>query len=238
MTLVFCPFADGTIAEPDPDETHHLVHVLRKRVGDEVLVSNGKGKGWIGCIDSMDRQGVRIALLRETPGPMHWGFHLHLGIAPPKHSGRLEWLLEKVTEIGVDRITILDTKRTERARWRYDRLFKLMVAAVKQSGQFNIPMLDERDMSPKEFFQACRGGKANKLIATCDWGNLKPLSGVYERDRDTVVMIGPEGDFSPEEVEEARSESFTPILLGPNRLRTETAAVVACAQIHVLHEKA
>ena len=238
MTLVFCPSADGMVAVPDQEETHHLIHVLRKRVGDEVLVSDGKGRGWVGRLESSDRQGVRIALLSEAEGPRHWGFQLHLAFAPPKHSGRLEWLLEKVTEIGVDRITILETRRTERTRWRHDRLAKLLISAVKQSGQFRMPVLDESDMTLKQFFELCRGRDANKLIATCDWGNLKTLSGVYEPRRDTVLLIGPEGDFTPEEIEWAKAASFTPILLGPNRLRTETAAVVACAQIHVLHEKA
>lgn len=238
MTLVFCPSADGVVAIPDTEETHHLLNVLRKRSGDEVVVTDGKGRGWIGRIDIAERKLVRIDLLQETAGPQHWGYHLHLAIAPPKHSGRLEWLLEKVTEIGVDRITLLETWRTERTRWRYDRLEKLIIAAVKQSGQFTMPRLDERDMTLAQFFQTCRGVQANKFIATCDWGNLKSLSGVYAREYDTVLMIGPEGDFTPEEVELARSESFTPVLLGTNRLRTETAAVVACAQIHVLHEKA
>lgn len=237
MTIVHCPTADGKLAIPDQEECHHLVHVLRKRVGDDVLVTDGRGGGWRGRIESSDRSGVRIVLFEQASGPAHWGFRLHLAFAPPKHSGRLEWLMEKVTEVGVDRITILETKRTERSRWRHDRLSKLIVAAMKQSGQFCMPAFDEEEMSLSQFLQATSDQPGNRLIATCDWGNLQSIPDVYESGHDAILLIGPEGDFTPDEVALARSASFTPVLLGPNRLRTETAAIVACSQIHVLHEK-
>jgi 16S rRNA (uracil1498-N3)-methyltransferase len=145
--------------------------------------------------------------------------------------------LEKVTEIGVFRVTILQSERSERNKWRADRLEKILIAAMKQSAQTRLPELVIEDQDVRQLILAANNSEGNKLIATCDWGNLKTLSDVYTPGQDTLILIGPEGDFSPGEVAFAKQNGFLPILLGTNRLRTETAGVVACAQINLLNEK-
>lgn len=236
MTLVYCPHIVGELAMPDPEEARHLVQVLRKRVGEEVQVTDGRGNGWLARIDRIHRQQVDLRLLQALPPREGWGFCLHVALAPPKQAARLEWFLEKVTELGVDRVSLLHTARSERSQWRADRLHRILIAAMKQSGQFRLPHLDEQEVRPASLWQEYRDTGALRLIATCDWGNLQPLSAVYKPAGQVVILIGPEGDFTPEEVRDATAAGFLPVLLGPNRLRTETAGVAACAQIHTLHE--
>jgi 16S rRNA (uracil1498-N3)-methyltransferase len=237
MTLVYCPHIQGDLAIPDAEEARHFLQVLRKRVGEEVFLTNGEGQGWRARISAIHRQEAHLQLEEPLPPRPDWGFHLHIGLAPPKQAARLEWFLEKVTELGVNRISLLATARSDRSHWRPDRLQRLLVAAMKQSGQFRLPLLDEGELRPASLYAEYADIPACRLIATCDWGNLQPLASVYHRENHVVFLIGPEGDFTPEEVREAGEARFQPVLLGPNRLRTETAGVAACAQIHVLHEK-
>lgn len=237
MTLVYCPTLSGNVALPDADESHHLAHVLRKRSGDQVTVTDGCGRAWQGEITTVTKKEVRIQLLQLLDTPPDSYPHIHIGIAPPKQAARLEWFLEKSTEAGVGRITLLSTERCERSRWRHDRLERILIAAMKQSGRWHLPVLDKDDATLPAFLERYHASDISKLIATCDWGNLRPLSAVYTPGSDSVVLIGPEGDFTPAEVLAAKESGFAPVLLGPHRLRTETAGVVACAQIMVLNEK-
>lgn len=237
MTLVYCSLIRDGIAVPEPEEALHLRQVLRKRVGDQVIVTDGLGNGWLAIILEEDKKGVKLAIGEPVDGPQSWGFHLHIGLAPPKSAARLEWFLEKVMELGVNRISLIETERTERLRWRNDRLTRVLIAALKQSGQFILPQLDKEPIGLSKFIEGFPEGDMNKLILTCDWGNLQTLSAVYRPGQDSVVLIGPEGDFTHHEVQYAKVNNFTPVLIGPNRLRTETAGVAVCAQIHVLHEK-
>lgn len=236
MTLVYCTRIVSDLALPDPEEARHLVQVLRKRVGDEVQVTDGAGTGWQARIEGIHKQEVTLRLLQVLPSRGGWGFRLHIALAPPKQAARLEWFLEKVTEIGVDRISLLHAARSERSHWRADRLQRILVAAMKQSGQYRLPLLDAEEMRPSALWQEYRDTETLRIIATCDWDNLRPMSSVYTPARQVVILIGPEGDFTPEEVRDATAAGFLPVLLGPNRLRTETAGVTACAQIHTLHE--
>lgn len=236
MTLVYCPDVHDSLAFPDPDESRHLTQVLRKRKGDKVGVTDGKGNGWVAVLEDTGRNKVVLRLTETVDPPQHWGFHLHVAVAPPKQGARLDWMLEKLTETGVDRITLLRCARSERTHWRHDRLQRLLVSAMKQSIQFRLPHLDAVERSFEDFLAEPILPTTLKLLPTCDWGNLPILSSVYKRAPATVVLIGPEGDFSPQEVEAARNAGFQPVLLGNNRLRTETAGLVACVQIHTLHE--
>lgn len=236
MTLVYCPEVNDSLAFPDQDESRHLIQVLRKRKGDTVGVTDGKGSGWLAVLEETGRNRVVLRLTDTVPPPMHWGFDLHMAVAPPKQGARLDWMLEKLTETGVDRITLLRCARSERTHWRFDRLQRLLVSAMKQSLQFRLPILDPVERPMEDFLAEPVLPTALKLLPTCDWGNLPSLSSVYKRAPATVVLIGPEGDFSPQEVDAARTIGYLPVLLGNNRLRTETAGLVACAQIHTLHE--
>ncbi len=236
MTLAYSTRIEGGQALLDPDESGHLLQVLRKRKGDQVWVTDGLGQGWIAEIAHADRKATMLHLLEPVSGPASWKGDIHIALAPPKQAARLEWFLEKVTEIGVDRISMLMTHRTERTRWRFDRLQRILIAAMKQSGQFKLPLLDPEDLTIAQLAALYPDDERLKVIPTCDWGNLPRLSSVYRAGQSVVVAIGPEGDFTPEEIETAIQGGFQPVLLGDNRLRTETAGVMACAQIHTLHD--
>ncbi len=237
MNLVYCPRISDGIAEPDQEETRHIVQVLRMRVGDKLKVTDGQGHGWEATIAVIGKKGVQLALGDRISDTVRWGFYLHLAIAPPKSSARLDWFLEKVTELGVNRITLLETERTERSKLRHDRLQRVLIAALKQSGQFALPQLDADFLPFVDLVKRYSNRNVNKLMLTCDWGNLQPLSAVYTPGQETVVLIGPEGDFTVREIGVAKDHGFEPVLIGSNRLRTETAGVAVCAQIHVLNEK-
>jgi 16S rRNA (uracil1498-N3)-methyltransferase len=237
MTLVYCPTLTPDLALPDPEESHHLAHVLRKRPGDMVTVTDGLGHAWRGAIRTLGKRGGEIQLEEKLPAPDRVWPAIHIGIAPTKQSARLEWFLEKATETGVSRITMLETGRCERARWRHERLQRILIAAMKQSGRWHLPQLDPVAVLLADFVKEHQAIGASRMIATCEWGNLPSLSAVYTPGSEAVLLIGPEGDFTPEEVREARLAGFHPVLLGPHRLRTETAGVIACAQIMVLNEK-
>ncbi|MCB0695228.1 MAG: 16S rRNA (uracil(1498)-N(3))-methyltransferase [Lewinellaceae bacterium] len=235
MTLTYSTQIDGPSARLDADESLHLIQVLRKGTGDQVLVTNGLGSGWLAEIAQPGKKETLLRLLEPVEGPADWGFELHLALAPPKQAARLEWFLEKVTEVGVNRISMLRTQRTERTRWRHDRLQRVLIAAMKQSGQFRLPRLDPEDVSLEELIGEEQHNTRTNWLPTCDWGNLPTLSSVYTPGASALIAIGPEGDFSPEEVRLAVAGGFRPVLLGANRLRTETAGVVAAIQIHTLH---
>lgn len=237
MNLVYCAQIGGGIAELDQEESRHIVQVLRMRVGDKLMVTDGQGHGWEATIAVSGKKGVQLALgdrISDRPG---WGFYLHLAIAPPKSAARLDWFLEKVTELGVNRITLLSTDRTERSKLRHDRLQRVLIAALKQSGQLALPQLDIDFLPFTDLVKRYANRNVNKIMLTCDWGNLRPLSAVYTPGPETVILIGPEGDFTPQEIVVAKDHGFEPVLIGSNRLRTETAGVAVCAQIHVLNEK-
>lgn len=237
MTLVYCPDIQGDLAVADPEESRHVLQVLRMRAGEAVMVTDGRGSGWRAAICSTNPKGMHLTLEEALPSRPGWGFHLHIGLAPTKQAARLEWFLEKAAEMGVDRISLLGCARGERAHWRHDRLQRILVAAMKQSGQFTLPRLDEGETPLARLLEEYGAMEANKVMATCDWGNIRPLSAVYQPEKThSLALIGPEGDFTPQEVALARESGFIPVLLGPNRLRTETAGVVVCAQMHILHE--
>lgn len=235
MTLTYSTWIDGPTARLDADESLHLIQVLRKGAGDQVLVTDGLGKGWLAEIIQPGKKETLLRILEPAEGPADWGFDLHLALAPPKQAARLEWFLEKVTEVGVNRISMLKTQRTERTRWRHDRLQRVLIAAMKQSGQFRLPRLDPEDVTLQDLIGEEQHAMRINLLPTCDWGNLPALSTVYTGGSQVMIAIGPEGDFSPEEVKMAVQGGFLPVLLGANRLRTETAGVVAAIQIHTLH---
>jgi 16S rRNA (uracil1498-N3)-methyltransferase len=237
MTLVFSRQIEKDIAILDAEEGRHLVQVLRKKVGDQVQVTDGNGHSWEAEIADITKKGVYLQLTAEIKDDQPDKPKIHIAIVPPKQGARFEWFLEKVTEIGVFRVTILQSERSERNKWRADRLEKILIAAMKQSAQTRLPELVIEDQDVRQLILAANNSEGNKLIATCDWGNLKTLSDVYTPGQDTLILIGPEGDFSPGEVAFAKQNGFLPILLGTNRLRTETAGVVACAQINLLNEK-
>lgn len=225
---------ERTLTLPE-DESRHATRVLRLSEGDEIEVVDGKG-ALLRCrltLAHTKRAMVEIEA-RETIAP-HWGAGIHIAIAPTKNLDRLEWMAEKCTEMGVDSITPLLCAHSERRVLKTERLHKILVAAMKQSLKATLPHLDE--LTPIESVLR-RPFNGKKYLAYCDpelpRDKRLDFSREYDPSEPALIMIGPEGDFSPEEVAAALDAGFRPVTLGESRLRTETAAVYACAACHSL----
>jgi 16S rRNA (uracil1498-N3)-methyltransferase len=173
-----------------------------------------------------------VNIVGVQPEYMKRNHYLHIGIAPTKSMDRLEWFLEKATEIGIDEITPVFCAHSERIRMKTDRLQKILVAAMKQSLKAYLPKLNE----PAELKNLITTGFAGqKFIAYCESGKEYELQKVYRKGDNAFILIGPEGDFSAEEISLAIKHEFIPISLGKSRLRTETAGIVACHTINLLN---
>jgi len=216
----------------DSQESQHLSKALRKKVGEQIHVTNGKGLEWKGIIISND---FRRAALKKTKATLHQNQNLplHIAIAPTKSHYRLEWFLEKATEIGVSHITPILCDHSERKIVKPKRMKKILVGALKQSAQYFLPQLNPM-ISFEKFIKFSHS--QTKLLAHCQKGNKVALDQIGNLNKEILIMIGPEGDFSQREIKTAQNHSFTSISLGAQRLRTETAGVVACSKVATLRE--
>ncbi|TSA26044.1 MAG: 16S rRNA (uracil(1498)-N(3))-methyltransferase [Bacteroidetes bacterium] len=224
MNLFYSPAVSPSSHTFDKEESAHIVRVLRLKEGDSLHLTNGKGSLYECTISLADPKRCNVSLDSHTlfpPSP----HPLHIAIAPTKNISRFEWFLEKATEIGVDAITPLICTRSERTIVKTDRLQKVLIAAMKQSSKTWLPAL--RDLQP--FRELIRGPfNGQRFIAWCETETEALLQKVLIPDQPVLILIGPEGDFSDEEVGQAIAAGFTPVSLGSSRLRTETAGVVAC----------
>ena len=211
------------------EEAAHAVRVLRLQSGDEVMLTDGKGNFYRAEIGAATSKRCLINILETLPQEPLWTGHLHIAMAPTKNMDRTEWFAEKATEIGFDELTFLNCRFSERKVIKTERIAKILVSALKQSLKARLPRLNEMTDFNKFIAQPFRG---QKFIAHCYEGEKPLLKDVVRRGEDALVLIGPEGDFSEEEVEKATAHGFVPISLGRSRLRTETAALVAC---HILN---
>jgi len=213
----------------DEEESCHIVKVLRLKEGDTVFLTDGEGNMHrCSIVEAVARRcQVRILDTETTPPDP---FRIHIAIAPTKNINRFEWFLEKATEIGVDVITPLICAHSERLNVKTDRLVRVLIAAMKQSWRSRLPGLQDparfNDLVHRDF-------PGQKFIAYCETGKTKLLHKVYKPGSSVLILIGPEGDFSPEEVSGAIQAGFIPVSLGISRLRTETAGIVACCMIMV-----
>ena len=236
MHRFYCPdIADAlTLGEED---SKHCVKVLRMGGGDTIEVVDGNGNLYTCRITMAHPKRCAVEVVESIEQPPHWGFRIVLGVAPTKNLDRMEWLVEKCVEMGVDRIIPLRCHNSERTVLKTERLRKIMVSAMKQSLKATLPRLDEMTPVEQVINEPFDG---TRCIAYCD--ALLPrekrlsLAGTYKPDQDVMVLIGPEGDFSPEEVQAATAAGFLPVTLGDSRLRTETAGMMAVASIHALHQ--
>lgn len=221
--MYYAPEIETTLTLNE-EESAHCVQVLRAKVGDEIDVTDGKGKLYHCRVTNPHRRHCEVEILSIShPEPLHSGW-VHIAVAPTKMMERLEWFVEKGTEMGIDEISLLRCEHSERKEVKMERIQKVMVAAAKQSLRTTFPILNEM-VSCKDFILSHQG-----YIAHCEDG-YAPVEGKrYLKDYDTdgVVLIGPEGDFSSDEIELAKSNGWIPVSLGNGRLRTETAALVAC----------
>lgn len=223
MHLFHCPNLRYDHIELPEEESHHALHVLRLSAGDKLGVLDGAGGYAEALITATTKRACTVEVLRREQAAPERNARIHLAVAPTKQMERFEWLLEKATEVGVDRITPLITKRTERTKLRMDRLERVLLGAMKQSQRRWLPQLDPftaldalvPDPQAQRFFGWCAG-------------QLQAFAKAYRPTVNAVVLIGPEGDFTLEEATRLDTRGYQAISLGTARLRTETAALAAC----------
>lgn len=232
MHLFYTPDIKNDFYCLSPEESKHCVRVLRLGVGDEVVLIDGRGGYYRAVIEKADVRACEVRTVRKTEAYGRRPFCLHIAMAPTKNIDRTEWMLEKCTEIGTDEFTMLLTAHSERREVKTERLERVIVSAVKQSVKAYMPVLHPVTAFGR-FIASCSQGQ--RFIAHCNEGEKKRLEEVYVPGTDAVVLIGPEGDFSPEEVQAAVDAGFVPVTLGQSRLRTETAAVVACHSLNFIN---
>ena len=233
MQIFYAPDIE-TVHELPEGESQHCVRVLRMKEGDEIGIIDGRGNRYRAEIVLAHPKRCGVRLLEKEAAPNPWTARVHVAIAPTKNLDRIEWFAEKTTEIGIDAITLLRCRFSERKELKTERLNKILVSAMKQSLKAVLPQLSE--MTPFAEFVA-RPFDGQKFIAHCyDEGDRKELTELYRPGENALILIGPEGDFSPEEVEQAIACGFRPVMLGPSRLRTETAGLVACHTIQLMNQ--
>ena len=218
----------------DAEESAHCVRVLRHRPGDEISVIDGVGTLYRCALEIADAKGAEARILERTPGFGAHPYHLTMAVCPTKNIDRYEWFVEKATEVGVDVIAPVIGERSERKVLKTERLKRLALSATKQSLKAAIPQITE-PQSVRDFILSAPAD-ALKLICYCfDDVERIPVTSVLKQDLQKIsILIGPEGDFSPEEAALAREHGWIPVQLGPSRLRTETAALVAATAVYLM----
>jgi len=215
------------------EESRHAAKVLRLHEGDHIQLHDGQGNGYKAEILIAHSKHCEVKILAPVPPVSKHGYYLHIGIAPTKNIDRFEWFLEKATEIGIDEVTPLCCEHSERKSVHPERLQKVMVSAMKQSQKLFLPVL-RPVTSFDDFMQESIPGVLG--IAHCEPGIKQSIPELFKRNTSITILIGPEGDFSLEEIHLALLKGYHPITLGNSRLRTETAGVVACHSVSILSE--
>jgi 16S rRNA (uracil1498-N3)-methyltransferase len=241
MEIFYSNEINGDIITLSPKESAHCIRVMRNRIGSEVRVSGGDGNLYKCEVTDDNPESVHLRIISIEGGFGKHNYFLHIGIAPTKNIDRFEWFLEKGTEIGIDKVTPLLCDHSERKIFRQDRGERVIIAAAKQSLKGDVPSIDPLT-SFHDFIAEAKLFDGGKFIAYCDSELIdnegipirrisinKALSQTIDKYKilRTMVLIGPEGDFSLEEIKMAADAGFIPISLGESRLRTETAALVA-----------
>jgi 16S rRNA (uracil1498-N3)-methyltransferase len=234
MQIFYAPDITNNIYTLDPNESKHLIRVLRMTKGAAVRLIDGKGNLYEGIINKPDQTCCTIKITGKTVDFEKRNYRLHIAVSPLKNTERFEWLIEKIVEIGVDEITPIICKNTEKPGIKSVRINNIVVSAIKQSLKANKPILND-PCTFKDFISNDHSGIL--MIAHCnDTITRNRISDVYSKNDDAVVIIGPEGDFKTEEIYSAIDKGFKSIHLGSSRLRTETAGVVACHSICFLNQ--
>lgn len=228
-------YAPDILSHPQlpKEEALHCLKVLRKREGDEILVTDGKAHFFDAVILQADPKKCMVEVINTIEQKNPWDFYLQIAFAPTKNIDRIEWFAEKATEIGIDKFTPVLCRYSERREIKKERIERVLISAIKQSQKAQLPQIE--DMIPfSDFVKQPFDGK--KYIAHCDEGEKLLIRDIYKKGENALILIGPEGDFSKEEIEKALQNGFQAVSLGESRLRTETAALVACHTIHVLNQ--
>lgn len=233
MQLFFQEKIEIPITYLDEEESKHLVKVLRKKQGDQIRLTNGKGQVFECVILEANpkKTSLKVISTSEVPEDL---FQIHLAIAPTKSPDRMEWMVEKITELGFHELTLLETMNSERSFLKTDRLQKKVISACKQSLKFRIPVLYQtRKLSELLESQEFKGFQ--KFIAYVDENHQNHLFDLAKPNGRYLILIGPEGDFDPKEIKSALKQGFQPVSLGTSRLRTETAGLAAVQMLQILN---
>ena len=233
MHVFYTPDIETSCEMPD-EEAGHCLRVLRLGIGDEVMLTDGKGSFYKAVISAATNKRCQLKVIEVLPQEKGWNGWLHVAMAPTKNMDRTEWFAEKATEIGFDELTFLNCRFSERKIIKTERIEKILVSAVKQSLKAAKPVWHEMVDFNKFISQDFKG---QKFICHCYEGEKKLLKEALVPGEDALILIGPEGDFSEEEVAKALSLGFQPVSLGKSRLRTETAALVATHTLNLFNQK-
>ena len=228
---IFIASIQNNNAELTPEESWHCTKVLRKKMGDVIHLIDGQGNFFEGTL-SIVSEKLCEAIITKGPVPQpKRSYYLHLAVAPTKQIDRVEWMLEKAVEIGIDEISFIECKNSERTVVKMDRIAKIVESAVKQSLQAFLPKINDL-----QSFKNCvkTSVSEQKLIAHCFDMHKTDIKTIDFKNTSSLILIGPEGDFTIEEVEMASQSDFKAISLGYNRLRSETAGLYACQAVSIL----
>ena len=234
MDLFFCPEIINGISILSEEESYHCIKVLRHIDGDEINLIDGAGNFYKAKITSAHKSHSGFEVIKKWKEEGSSNSKIHLAIAPTKNIERIEWLLEKAVEIGINEISFIECDHSERRKINLERLNRISVSAMKQSMRASLPKLNEI-IPIKEFLNQKSVIKNQKFI--CHLGeNKTQLSSVYQKGNNATIIIGPEGDFSDAELKAANDAGFKEVIIGNNRLRTETAALVAIVHLNLLNQ--
>ena len=217
----------------DKIESKHIVRVLRKKENDILKITNGEGYLFDAKISFANDKKCTADIISITKKNKPWNYYLHIAIAPTKNNDRIEWFLEKATEIGIDEITPLICSNSERRVVKIKRFEKIIQSAMKQSLKYTLPKIN----APKKFDDFINQNLEGTIcIAHCEKQEKKSLKSIVKPSEKVTILIGPEGDFSSDEIKKALFKNYIPLSLGNRRLRTETAALVAVSGVSFMNE--
>ena len=234
MQIFYAPDINSNSYILDEKESKHLIRVLRMAKGSSVRLIDGKGNLYEGFISKPDQNKCTIDITRKIIDFEKRNYRLHIAISPLKNPERFEWFVEKSVEFGIDEITPLICRNTEKPGIKTERVNNLIISAMKQSLKATKTVLNEsssfNDFISKDF-------DGIRMIAHCDDSIIRrKVSEVYTKNENAIILIGPEGDFSSEEIALAVNKRYLPVHLGPSRLRTETAGIAACHSIYFINQ--
>jgi 16S rRNA (uracil1498-N3)-methyltransferase len=244
MNLFYTPDITSSVYVLNEEESKHAVRVLRLKEGDHIQLIDGIGGFYKAEITDANAKRCSVKIIETQKEYGKRSFYLHIAIAPTKSIDRIEWFLEKATEIGVDEISPIECEHSERTIVKQERLNKILVSAMKQSVKAYLPKLNEmadfdkfvkQDFKGEKFIAHCHPRLTSGSSPNGEERKADHLKNLYTQGQNALILIGPEGDFSQKEVELALKNGFKEISLGNSRLRTETAALVACDVINILN---
>lgn len=234
MQIFYAPGISGDTYILDEKESKHCIRVLRMTKGTQVRLIDGKGILYEGFISDPDSKKCRISISEVKADYEKRDYRIHIAISPLKNPERFEWFIEKSVEIGIDEITPLICKNSEKQSVKLERINNIIISAMKQSVKSYKTVINDPVFFSDFISQT---GNGIRLIAHCSTlSDRKKISEVYKKNENVIIMIGPEGDFSEEEILSAIRNNFIPVHLGSSRLRTETAGVAACHSIYFINQ--